>query len=346
MLSDQHHYYTRTQLLNAVNDSLKGIDEALQVSKRTIEMDLRDMEAIFQIELDESRIINGKRVIRYEDQTRSIFSKPLSDEEKMLLHEVLNTLGQFSGLDNFEWMDDLKRRLGNQHSFGGSQYDYKQRAMPKKIISFSSNEFLQNKEYLGWFFSAITNRKVVSITYRKFDAESAQKIIVYPYMLKQYRDRWYLLCTPTCDKTHPYNPHFIANIPLDRIDEYEEIQSIPYVDCQVDIDELFDDIVGVTYYWDKPVEHVVFAVHKSSANYIRTKPIHPYQAELSKNDQTQLRINYPLLTDFSFFSLDCKLNYELSSLFRSYGPNLVVISPKTLREEMKENAKRLLELYQ
>lgn len=345
MLSDQHHYYTRTQLLNAVNDYLKGVDEALQVSKRTIEMDLRDMEDIFQIDLDESKVINGKKAIRYADQTRSIFSKPLSDDEKMLLKEVLSTLGQFSGLDNFVWLDDLKTKLGDQLSFGGSELDAVNGAPQRKVISFSSNEFLQNKEYLGWFFSAITNKKVVSITYRKFDAENAQIIIAYPYMLKQYRDRWYLLCTPTCDKKLPYNPRFIANIPLDRIEAYEEVQNIPYVECQVDIDELFDDIVGVTYYWDKPVEHVVFAVHKSSANYIRTKPIHPYQTELSKDDQAKLRQEHPLLKDFAFFSLDCKLNYELSSLFRSYGPNLVVISPEPLRTEMKENAKKQLELY-
>lgn len=345
MLSDQHHYYTRTQLLNAVNDYLKGVDEALQVSKRTIEMDLRDMEDIFQIDLDESKVINGKKAIRYADQTRSIFSKPLSDDEKMLLKEALSTLGQFSGLDNFVWLDDLKTKLGDQLSFGGSELDAVNGAPQRRVISFSSNEFLQNKEYLGWFFSAITNKKVVSITYRKFDAENAQVIIAYPYMLTQYRDRWYLLCTPTCDKKLPYNPHFIANIPLDRIEAYEEVQNIPYVECQVDIDELFDDIVGVTYYWDKPVEHVVFAVHKSSANYIRTKPIHPFQAELSKDDQIEMRKKNPMLKDFYFFSLDCKLNYELSSLFRSFGYNLVVISPASLREEMKESARKQLEFY-
>lgn len=345
MLSDQHHYYTRTQLLSAVNDSLKGIDEALQVSKRTIEMDLRDMEDIFQIDLDESKVINGKKVIRYADQTRSIFSKPLSDDEKMLLNEVLSTLGQFSGLDNFIWLDDLKTKLGNQLSFGGSEFDAGNGIPQRKVISFSSNEFLQNKEYLGWFFSAITNKKVVSITYRKFDADKSQEIIAYPYMLKQYRDRWYLLCTPTCDKKRPYNPHFIANIPLDRIEAYEVVQNIPYVECQVDIDELFDDIVGVTYYWDKPVEHVVFAVHKSSVNYIRTKPIHPDQAELSKEDQVKLKQANPKLGEFSFFSLNVKLNYELSAVLRSFGSNLVVLSPISLRKEMKENARKQLDYY-
>ena len=239
----------------------------------------------------------------------------------------------------------MKTKLGNQLSFGGSEFDAGNGVPQRKVISFSSNEFLQNKEYLGWFFSAITNKKVVSITYRKFDAENAQEIIAYPYMLKQYKERWYLLCTPICDKKLPYNPNFIANIPLDRIEGYKEVHNIPYVECQVDIDGLYDDIVGMTYYWDKPVEHVVFAVHKSSANYIRTKPIHPYQAELSKADQVVLQREHPKLKDYAFFSLDCKLNYELSSLFRSYGPNLVVLSPESLMAEMKASALQMLELY-
>ena len=140
-LSDQHHYYTRTQLMSAVNDSLKGIDEALQVSKRTIEMDLRDMEDIFQIDLDESKVINGKKVIRYADQTRSIFSKPLSDDEKMLLNEVLSTLGQFSGLDNFIWLDDLKTKLGSQLAFGGNEFDAGSNVPQRKVIRASKDVF-------------------------------------------------------------------------------------------------------------------------------------------------------------------------------------------------------------
>lgn len=344
-LSDQNHYYTRTQLTEAVNASLKAIDDSLEVSKRTIEMDLRDMEEIFQIDLDESLVINGKKIIRYADQTRSIFSKPLSEDEKILLHEVLSTLGQFSGLNNFDWLEDLRTKLSSRFSYGGSEFDDDNAESKRKVISFSSNDFLQNKEYLGWFFSAITNKKVISLQYRKFDAADAQEIIAYPYMLKQYNDRWYLLCTPTCDKTHPYNPHFIANIPLDRIESYQEVYNIPFVDCQVNIDELFDDIVGVTYYWDEPVEHIVFALRNSTVNYVRTKPIHPFQAELQKGEQDELRKQHPMLQDFSFFSLDCKLNYELSSVLRSFGSNLVVLQPEVLRLEMIENATKLLEQY-
>ena len=114
LLSDRNHYYTRKQLFEAVQAALQRIDDTFNVSKRTIEMDLYDMEEIFDIIINTDKVVDGKHVICYEDQTRSIFSKPLSDEEKKLLCEVLNTLGQFSGLDNFTWLDDLQASLNEQ----------------------------------------------------------------------------------------------------------------------------------------------------------------------------------------------------------------------------------------
>ena len=83
-------------------------------------------------------------------------------DEKRLLSEVLNTLGQFSGLDNFTWLDDLQTKLNDTKSFGRGYYNMDD-GMNHKIISFSSNEYLRNKELLGWFFSAIANKKVVSL---------------------------------------------------------------------------------------------------------------------------------------------------------------------------------------
>ena len=38
------------------------------------------------------------------------FNEKLTDEEKSLLREVFNTLGQFSGLNNFDWMEDLQAK--------------------------------------------------------------------------------------------------------------------------------------------------------------------------------------------------------------------------------------------
>lgn len=59
----------------------------------------------------------------------------MSREERNLLREVLSTIGQFNGLDNFKWLDDFKIGLGLEER--------------RQIISFSNNPFLQNSNLLG-----------------------------------------------------------------------------------------------------------------------------------------------------------------------------------------------------
>ena len=114
MLSDRHHYYSRTDLCNKCNERLVR-DGYSEVSKRTIELDLIDMGLPpFNMDIDDSLVMGGKHIIRYSDQTVSLFSKPLSDDEKKLLREALSTMGQFSGLDNFEWIANLQEKLDDE----------------------------------------------------------------------------------------------------------------------------------------------------------------------------------------------------------------------------------------
>jgi len=343
LLSDRHHYYTRKDLYEAVQAALKRIDDTFTVSKRTIEMDLYDMEEIFDIVIDSNRIVNGKHVICYEDQTRSIFSKPLSDDEKRMLCEVLNTLGQFSGLDNFSWLEDLQARLNDNQSFGKRDID--SNVDTRKIISFSTNEELRNKDYLAGLFSAISNRKVVSIEYLKFGQTKNTKITLYPYLLKQYNDRWYLIGTPLGDKKFPFRPEFLINLPLDRIESYAEIPGKEYLDYPGDIDAHFDDIIGVTYYEKEEKETIIFAITDDDAPYIRTKKIHWTQEEYEHDAQLDLHRKYPYLKGFSFFSITCIPNYELRRILCGFGSKLVVLSPQKFADEIRAGLKAQLKLY-
>ena len=343
LLSDRNHYYTRKALFEAVQSALKRIDDTFKVSKRTIEMDLYDMEEIFGINIDTEKVIDGKHVIRYEDQTRSIFSKPLSDEEKRLLCEVLNTLGQFSGLDNFTWLDDLQARLNDNQSFGKRDIDPD--VDTRKIISFSTNEELRNKDYLAGLFSAISNRKVVSIEYFKFGQTKNTKITLYPYLLKQYNDRWYLIGTPLGDKKFPFRPEFLINLPLDRMESYAEIPGKEYLDYPGDIDAHFDDIIGVTYFEDEVKETILFAIANDDASYIRTKKIHWTQEECPMDEQKEYHIKYSLLKDYSFFTITCIPNYELRRLLSGFGKKLVVLSPSSLVDKIYEDLKAQIEAY-
>lgn len=343
LLSDRNHYYTRKQLFEAVQAALQRIDDTFNVSKRTIEMDLYDMEEIFDIIINTDKVVDGKHVICYEDQTRSIFSRPLSDEEKKLLCEVLNTLGQFSGLDNFTWLDDLQARLNDNQSFGKRDIDAD--VDTRKIISFSTNEELRNKDYLAGLFSAISNRRVVTVDYLKFGQTKNSKITLYPYLLKQYNDRWYLIGTPLGDKKFPFRPEFLINLPLDRIESYTEVPGKEYLDYPGDIDAHFDDIIGVTYYENQEKETILFAIADDDAPYIRTKKIHWTQEECSIDEQRLYHKKYPSLTRYTFFTIACIPNYELRRLMCGFGRKLVVLSPRNFVDSIIEELKAQFEVY-
>ena len=343
MLSDCHHYYSRTDLYEKCNARLVR-DGYSEVSKRTIELDLIDMSLPpFNMDIDDTLIVGGKHIVRYADQTVSLFSKPLSDDEKRLLREALSTMGQFSGLENFEWIASLQEKLEDEKSFGGKNIT--DDGLQRKIISFSSNPYLKNINLLGKLFSAISNRKVISVEYKKFDSDTASRFVVYPYLLKEYSDRWYLICNSVGDEVFPYREDFVMNLPLDRILSFDEVEGINYKDCPLDLDERFEDIVGISYYEDRKLEKILFAITKTAANYIRTKPMHPSQIELPATRQAELLIEHPVLSDFVFFTIECIPNFELHSLLYSYGQKIVVISPDWVRKEIKDEVKKQLELY-
>ena len=344
MLSDRNHHYTRTDLKEKCNERLiRDFDGKITgVSKRTIEMDINALqEAPFYMDIiEDTESISGKRIVRYADQSQSLFSKPMTADEKRLLHEVLNTLGQFSGLNNFTWLDDLQNKLNDKKSFGRGYYNMDD-GMNDKIISFSSNEFLKRydaDEYinnkrssLGWFFYAIANKKVVSLVYRKFNSSDPVHFVVYPYHLKQYNDRWYLICNHNGTEEYPYNPDFLMNLPLDRIESYKEVAGIDYIDCPIDINERFQDVVGITYHTDRELQKILFCVAPETSPYIDTKPLHNSQKKLMPSEQEKMQQQYPKFKDWTFYTIECiPDDYELPRLLMSYGSKLVVLAPRKI----------------
>lgn len=326
MLSNRQRYYTCAEMCAECNDRLSdnGYDK---VSLKTIQNDINDIEEIFGIAI-ERITIDGRRIVRYEDQTQSIFSKKISNEEKQFLREILNTLGKLSGLENFSYLDDLQKKLNETHSVVPSRQDERQ------ILHFSSNPDYKNQQYLGWFYSAIYNRRVIKLKYRKFTSSKVSNLVVYPYQLRQYNDRWYLICNPVGDNAHPYRPDFLMNLPLDRIEEFTDASGIPYKECPIeDIEERFMDIAGITYIAGREPEEILFCVTPDTAPYIDTKPIHNSQIKLNAARQTECRENYPQFSDHFFYTIRCIVdNYELPRLLSSFGYGLIVLLPYSLRE--------------
>lgn len=321
LLSNKRRFYSVPELVDRVNETLEcyGMEP---VSRRCIEKDLNTLSyepynaAIIRVTRD------GKRCVQYEEDGFSIFTKKLSEDEENLLSEVLNTLGQFGGLDTFEWLDGLKNRL-----------DIKEH---RRIIQFDSNPLLANRSLIGGLFTTISNKKVISLKYHTFKSKEAANIIVHPHLLKQYNKRWFLIASK--------QDGAVRNFALDRIDGFTIMPKMKYIEPSEDLESRFKDIVGVTLLENKDVEDIHLWVSENSYQYVMTKPLHESQAVISDGEGL-LREMYPTLQGGRFFKLQCIPNYELEQLLMSMMDQLVVLKPAALAESMKNRIKNLDALY-
>ena len=323
LLSDRHHYYDIHDLTEICNDRLfhAGLPE---VTQRCIEKDINNLEyAPFYADIIRVKK-NGRSCIRYADPSFSIYKKELSDEESNLILEVLDTIGQFDGLAHFEWLDRFKIGLG-----------LKKRP---KVISFSHNPYLKNSNLLGVLFDNASNQVVVELEYHTFTDENKKTIVFHPYLLKQYNNRWYIIGAADSDKK-------ILNFALDRIDKVTPRPEAKFYPCQKNLSERFGDIVGVTFYEDRPIEHIVFWVSDESKNYIDTKPIHKSQTPLREDMSDLLLQKYPHLQKGAFLSIDCIPNYELIRELCSFGKDLIVLEPTSIQDEVFRRISSMMENY-
>ncbi len=322
LLSNRNRYYSISELLEKVNEALE-LDGMEPVSRRCIEKDLNTLECAPYEAAIERVWYHGKKCIRYAEEGFSIFTKKLTEEEENLLSEVLNTIGQFDGLDTFEWLDSLKKRL-----------DIKEH---RRIIQFDSNPYFEGRNLIGSLFTAISNKQVLALKYHTFKDPQVKEVVVYPYLLKEYNNRWFLIVGVE-DGT-------ILNFALDRIDDFKPMPHIDYIEPDEDLESRFDDIVGVTLFKGKPTEDILLWVNEEGFQYVKTKPLHGSQRDVKGEEDKTMREKYPALQGGRFFRLQCILNYELEQLLMSKMNQLVVIEPATLKDSLINRIKKMDSLY-
>lgn len=323
MLSDRCHFYDINDLTEGCNDKL--LEFQMSVSRRCIEKDIKALEDNpFYADIERGSY-HGKHYIKYADSTFSVFKEKLSKEEKNLIHELLNTIGLFEGLENFNWLDKFKQGLG---------LEIKKQTT---IISFSNNPCLVNSNLLGTLFDKISNQVVIEIRYHKFLHSEIKSIVLHPYLLKQYNDRWYIVGASSTDNK-------ILHFALDRIEEVIPKPEIKFVPCRENLTERFKDIVGVTLLDSEQMEHIVFWVGDASKDYVVTKPIHNSQT-MVKDEEAELRNKYQGLDKGAFFTIDCIPNYELIRELCSFGKELLVLEPKSIRDKICIRISEMNEQY-
>ncbi len=323
VLSDRHHNYSMNEITDRVNHQLEILGY-IPVSKRCLEKDLEFLKGRpFNAPVLHVRL-NGKACVKYRYSSYSIFTHELTKEEMSILYEVLNTVGQFDGLPNFDWLDSLRQQYKwNRH---------------KKVLSFSSNPWLKNVNMMATLYEYIANEQVIEIEYKRFQDAESEKYLLHPYLLKQYNNRWYLVgLRPDINK--------IYTLPLDRIENFLTKAEEKFLRYDGDIEERFKDTIGITVYDDAVAQDIIFWISNNTSPYIITKPIHHSQKELTQEESIPYTKKYNLPDNGKIFKLHCTLNYELlQELVRNFH-NIIVLSPDDLRNEIAEKVNRMQKNY-
>lgn len=332
LLSSRVKYYTRQELTDKLNEHL-----ATPVSKRCVEKDLIDIQDEWGIEYDE-KVYDGKRYIHYADSSFSIFNKELTQEERTMLRSVLATVGQFDGLPNFEWLETMRLKLGKDSGSALASGEF-EGYEDEKLIQFSNNPYLKNSNMIAGLFQHIVSKQAIQIEYKPYSAPESFLVVVSPYRLKQFNNRWYLICCRMSDGR-------FTNYALDRMVSFEVIEDIEFMPCPIDIDEHFDDIIGVTYVSDEPVETVVFAGSPREIQFILTKPLHWSQRCPSQEGQEELHSQYSNVPEnWIFLTIECKWNFELITTLFSFGERIVVLSPERVVSDLSRKLEIMTQYY-
>ena len=305
--SNRMKKYYAEDLIQKCNQTLAehyGSEES-GISRRTFFDDLNDLdELVGEYGVEIQRLNDGhKKYYRYDQEGFSLFAKGFNDEELRFLKENIQTLQRFKGLPTFKWMDSLVSKLEDKLTLKTSV---------KNIIDYDDNADYSGIDWLKDCFDAIINQQPLRIDYRNFNNKEFHWTI-HPYYIKQYNNRWFLM---------GYNPEFddLSIIPLDRIDALDPLHVEFIPNSEIDFSTYFDHVIGVTVPKHDPVPvKLKFSVGR--LQYILTKPIHHSQVCSNPSDGIILLHLIP--------------NKEFESLLLSYGPDVEVLEPQELREQIK-----------
>jgi predicted DNA-binding transcriptional regulator YafY len=170
-------------------------------------------------------------------------------------------------------------------------------------------------------------QKTIEINYQSFKANEPSQILIYPYLLKEYRNRWFLIGAN--------KRHVVITLALDRFVSVKEISGEKYLkNTFIDIETYFDDTIGVSKNPGMRPQLVVMKIDKANTPYILTKPLHASQKVLRED------------SDGTIIGITVTWNFELEKEILGFGEALFILSPKRLRNKINFRIRKMGENYE
>lgn len=182
-------------------------------------------------------------------------------------------------------------------------------------ISFDE-VYCKGIEYFSAIIKALDERRVLSFNYTTSLNNEEKECEVFPYLLKEYRGRWYLVASYN-------NGEKLYVFGLNRISNLKVTKRVFVYAPHINPVEKFKDIIGLTVERTKK-EKVLLSYSPEQAGRVKSLPLHSSQRVISE-DKDECRIQ-----------LDVIPNLELKQRILMHGSKIKVLSPKWLADEIKD----------
>ncbi|MCM8872135.1 MAG: WYL domain-containing protein [Paludibacteraceae bacterium] len=319
-LRNKYRRWTLDDLVAACSEAIydaEGIEKG--VSVRTVQSDIQMMRSD-KLGYNAPIEVYDHKYYRYADDDFSIMNMPLSQNDYDVLHEAVDMLRQLDGFEQFAEIADVVSRLQDKLAISSGKR--------KPIINFDNVPDLKGIRLLNPLYNYIVKKQTLRIMYKSFSARKPVEYILYPYLLKEFRNRWFLFGSSSKDL-------LLYNLALDRIESVEPVDLPFQENPDFDSEHFFDDVIGVSKNIRTTPKLIKFWATAEQSKYIKTKPLHKSQQLVRENPEDGSCV----------FQIEVVINFELYSVFMSYGPGIKILSPRNVKNYMQDKLKEALSLY-
>lgn len=252
---------------------LQDDDLIIGFSKRTLQRDLKEIRNLFGVDIEYSKSMKGYFICQ-------------DDAENMNFQRMLESYEMISALQNAKKIN---------------QY-----------IQFEKSS-LQGVEHLKEIINAIKNTNNIQFTYSKYWEKEASYRTVEPYLLKEFKSRWYVLCLDKKDFK-------IKTFALDRMSDVTNTNTLFSPPTNFNFEEYFSNSFGIFCPDGDEVETVELQFTPIQGRYVKSLPLHKSQTIVEDTEE------------FLIIQLNIFVTHDFIMELLSFGNDVKVNKPESLKK--------------
>lgn len=309
-LRNKNKYFDRHEIAAKISNKL-----GYSVSVNTIDKDLKSMKNDFDAPIKFNKLKN----YYYYSKSFSLAGVELDQEEEDALNLTLSMLDVLKDTKYAKSYKSLIQKIVTKANKGEND----------GIIEFEQTVIHPDSNLFDELYDAIKLKETLIVTYQVYGKQRRDHI-VSPYMIKEYRNRFYLVAR---EHNNIQKEVLIFCFGMDRIKAVKRADE-PFIETKdFDAKSYFKHSIGITRdIYKEPIE-LVLKFNKPNAPYILSKPLHHSQRIIEQTD------------DHLTISIKVYESFELNMAVLSYGSGVEVLSPKSYVNYLKNEIKHMNKIY-